>query len=88
MNWDKHIWRSRAALLSGGGCGSKWFVLHCRNCVIAGDSFGQSLVEHFTAHQPLRDGDTVIVNRTALAVASDSINVMGQPLTSVTTCSP
>ena len=32
---------------------------------------------------PLRDGDTVIVNRTALAVASDSINAVGQPLTSV-----
>jgi polysaccharide export outer membrane protein len=32
---------------------------------------------------PLRDGDTVIVNRTGLAVASDSINAIGQPLTSV-----
>ena len=31
----------------------------------------------------LRDGDTVIVNRTALVVASDSINAVGQPLTSV-----
>jgi polysaccharide export outer membrane protein len=32
---------------------------------------------------PLRDGDTVIVNRTGLAVASDTINAIGQPLTSV-----
>lgn len=32
---------------------------------------------------PLRDGDTVIVNRTGLAVASDAINAIGQPLTSV-----
>lgn len=32
---------------------------------------------------PLRDGDTVIVNRTGLAVASDSINAIGQPLTSM-----
>ncbi len=32
---------------------------------------------------PLRDGDTVIVNRTGLAVASDSLNAIGQPLTSV-----
>ena len=36
-----------------------------------------------TRNPPLRDGDTVIVNRTALAVASDSINAVGQPLTSV-----
>jgi len=32
---------------------------------------------------PLRDGDTVIVNRTGLAVASDALNAVGQPLTSV-----
>ncbi|MEB3353863.1 MAG: polysaccharide biosynthesis/export family protein [Cyanobacteriota bacterium] len=32
---------------------------------------------------PLRDGDTVIVNRTGLAVASDALNAIGQPLTSV-----
>jgi len=32
---------------------------------------------------PLRDGDTVIVNRSGLAVASDALNAVGQPLTSV-----
>ena len=32
---------------------------------------------------PLRDGDTVIVNRSGLAVASDAITAVGQPLTSV-----
>ncbi len=32
---------------------------------------------------PLRDGDTVIVNRNGLAVASDALNALGQPLTSV-----
>ena len=32
---------------------------------------------------PLRDGDAVIVNRNGLAVASDALNAVGQPLTSV-----
>ncbi|MEB3307373.1 MAG: SLBB domain-containing protein [Cyanobacteriota bacterium] len=32
---------------------------------------------------PLRDGDTVIVNRSGLAVASDAITAVGEPLTSV-----
>jgi len=32
---------------------------------------------------PLRDGDAVLVNRNGLAVASDLINAVGQPLTSV-----
>lgn len=32
---------------------------------------------------PLRDGDTVLVNRTGLAVLSDALNAIGQPLTSV-----
>jgi polysaccharide export outer membrane protein len=32
---------------------------------------------------PLREGDAVIVNRNGLAVASDALNAVGQPLTSV-----
>lgn len=32
---------------------------------------------------PLRDGDTVIVNRSGLAVANDALNAIGQPLSSV-----
>jgi len=32
---------------------------------------------------PLRDGDAVLVNRNGLAVASDVINAVGQPLTSI-----
>ena len=32
---------------------------------------------------PLRDGDAVLVNRNGLAVASDVLNAVGQPLTSV-----
>lgn len=32
---------------------------------------------------PLRDGDTVIVNRTALAVASDGLDLVARPITSL-----
>lgn len=34
-----------------------------------------------TKNPPLRDGDTVVVNRSALAVASDAINALMTPLT-------
>lgn len=33
---------------------------------------------------PLRDGDTVVVNRNSLAKASDTLNAISQPLTSLT----
>jgi polysaccharide export outer membrane protein len=36
-----------------------------------------------TANPPLRNGDTVVVNRSGFAVASDALTAVGAPLTSV-----
>lgn len=46
-------------------------------------SLNLSLGASNSRNPPLRDGDTVIVNRSGLAVASDAINAIGQPLSSV-----
>jgi polysaccharide export outer membrane protein len=43
--------------------------------------FGQGASN--TKNPPLRDGDAVLVKRNGLAVASDALNSVGQPLTSV-----
>ena len=80
------------AVLSAGGAkswrankGSVELVRINRNGSAQRESFVLDLSQGAsnTKNPPLRDGDTVLVHRSGLAVASDAINAIGAPLSSL-----